>query len=61
MKCSFIKRDGSASLVLFFAGWGMDLNPFKDIDSSCDIAIIWNYEDFELPASQFYDYQNLHL
>ncbi len=61
MKCSFIKRDGSASLVLFFAGWGMDLNPFKDIDSSCDIAIIWDYEDFELPASQFYDYQNIYL
>ena len=58
MKHEFLKHSGSKSLVLFFTGWGMDATPFRTISINCDMAVIWNYEDFNIDTSQFSDYQN---
>lgn len=61
MKHEFLKHSGSKSLVLFFTGWGMDATPFRTISINCDMAVIWNYEDFNIDTSQFSDYQNIYI
>ena len=37
-------KDTGAPLVVFFAGWGMDENPFADYDADdCDFAVCYDY------------------
>ena len=49
MKSEFITHLGeNKSLILLFAGWGMDATPFHKIKTRCDMAVIWDYEDFDI-------------
>lgn len=62
MKYEFLKHNGSKSLVLFFTGWGMDATPFRSINTECDMAVVWEYVNFNIDdVLQFRNYQNIYL
>ena len=53
MNIDFLRRSGSPTLELFFAGWGMDSRPFawaadSPHTASCDFAVCYDYKDMEL-------------
>lgn len=50
MKHAYIVRRSSPRLLLFFAGWGMDSNPFAALDApdGYDLAVVWDYRDRQL-------------
>ena len=53
MNIDFLRRSGSPTLELFFAGWGMDSRPFAwAVDSpytaDCDFAVCYDYTDIQL-------------
>ncbi|MDE6489298.1 MAG: DUF452 family protein, partial [Paramuribaculum sp.] len=44
MEIKHLISTGSPRLLLFFAGWGMDENPFSDISpTDCDFAVVYDY------------------
>ena len=52
MKIDFLRRCGSPTLELFFAGWGMDSRPFAWAANSphtagCDFAVCYDYTGME--------------
>lgn len=52
MKHKFIKDSGSRRLVVLFAGWGMDSNPFAglSVPEGYDLAVVWDYRNLDLDA-----------
>ena len=53
MNIDFLRRNGSPTLELFFAGWGMDSRPFAWAADSphtadCDFAVCYDYTDIQL-------------
>ncbi len=57
MNLSFINRGDNRRLILIFAGWGMDANPFRGlVREGYDIAVAWDYttEDFDFSALRHY-------
>lgn len=49
MNYKFINKDIDNNAILFFAGWGMDKNPFlwaKNLP--LDFIVIYDYSNFEL-------------
>ena len=53
MNIDFLRRSGSPTLELFFAGWGMDSRPFAWAADSphtadCDFAVCYDYTDMQL-------------
>lgn len=53
MNIDFLRRCGSPTLELFFAGWGMDSRPFawaadSPHTANCDFAVCYDYTDMEL-------------
>ena len=53
MNIDFLRRSGSPTLELFFAGWGMDSRPFAWAADSphtadCDFAVCYDYTDIQL-------------
>lgn len=44
MKIKHLTNTGSSRLLLFFAGWGMDENPFSSFrPTDCDFAVAYDY------------------
>lgn len=55
MNIDFLRRCGSPTLELFFAGWGMDSRPFAwaaDLPhiANCDFAVCYDYTGMELES-----------
>jgi biotin synthesis protein BioG len=50
MKSDWLFQNGSDTLVLFFAGWGMDRRPFAHLTSEHDLLMFYDYRDLSLPA-----------
>ena len=53
MNIDFLRRCGSPTLELFFAGWGMDSRPFAwaadaPHTADCDFAVCYDYTDIQL-------------
>lgn len=49
MKHEFVIRSGNRRLLLIFAGWGMDANPFRHISRpGYDVLVVWDYRDLSL-------------
>lgn len=71
MKSSFLIRDGHPVLYLFFAGWGMDEQPFLPIAKLledgklklpvADLCILYDYTDLNLDLEQFKPYLEVRL
>lgn len=43
MKQEFILQRNAPGVIIFFAGWGMDIHPFRHLESRCDIYICYDY------------------
>ena len=52
---------GSKSIALFFAGWGMDATPFRNMAIDCDMAVVWDYSNLEIDLSILREYQSIYL
>ena len=57
MKIDFLRRCGSPTLELFFAGWGMDSRPFAWAADSphianCDFAVCYDYTGLALRSAE---------
>lgn len=51
MKSKLYTGNTSDSLIVFFAGWGMDTRPFLHLNSEeSDVMILYDYRNIELPA-----------
>ena len=60
MKIDFLRRCGSPTLELFFAGWGMDSRPFAWAADSphtvgCDFAVCYDYTGLNLRGAELAD------
>ena len=52
MKAKFIKQGDTSLLTLFFAGWGMDANPFADyVGGRGDLLVLYDYTDLDFDVS----------
>ena len=61
MKYIILNKQNNKSIILFFAGWGMDFNPFKKIEEpGYDYALIYDYSDFGLDLN-LEEYTNIHI
>lgn len=62
MKLEFTVKQGNKKLILIFAGWGMDSNPFRNIRlDGHDIAVVWDYRDMTLDITPFAVYSDIYL
>lgn len=56
MKVEWINGKSSDRLVVFFAGWGMDAEPFRSGEKAYDTLIVWDYTELtglpELPTDR---------
>lgn len=46
MQTSF-KNNNSDELILLLDGWGMDENPYKPLESNCDVLFVFDYSNLE--------------
>lgn len=62
MKQEFIIRENHQRLLLFFAGWGMDVTPFSEIHpDGCDWMICYDYRSLEFDENLLRDYSEITL
>ena len=57
MNIDFLRRSGSPTLELFFAGWGMDSRPFawaadSPHTANCDFAVCYDYTHLNFPGAE---------
>ena len=51
MIAQWINRAGSAGLLVFFNGWGMDARPFSQLDSTgLDVLMCYDYSGMKMPV-----------
>jgi biotin synthesis protein BioG len=57
MKTSWLNKNNNKNLIVFFAGWSFDENPFKFLDcGTFDVLFVYDYNDFSsLEISQNYE------
>ena len=54
-------NEGNSELLIFFAGWSFDENPFKFLDASgLDVVVIYDYSDLTLDVD-FSGYEKYYL
>ncbi len=62
MQQEFIIKQGSANLIVFFAGWGMDANPFKDfILENHDLLICYDYRTLDFNHALLKGYNKINI
>ena len=60
MKAFWLNKQNNKNLIVFFAGWSFDENPFKNIISkNYDVVIFYDYNNLEFQKDiDFSSYQN---
>lgn len=61
MKTEFIKKEGSKSLILVFAGWAMNANLFRNIHTDNDLAVCYDYRDMTFNKEIISTYNVIHI
>ncbi len=61
MKQVFISRKQTPQLTLFFAGWGMDENPFLQSKGENDLMICYDYREQQWDTSALESYRSIHV
>lgn len=52
MQASWLIKNNSKKLIVFFNGWSMDENAVKHLSTSQhDVVMLYNYSDLEIPES----------
>ena len=60
MKQQFIQKNNTQSLILFFAGWGMDTNPFlQTFETTSDLCICYDYTSLDFDANIIQSYESI--
>ncbi|MDE5744352.1 MAG: DUF452 family protein, partial [Paramuribaculum sp.] len=60
MNHEIISHIGSSRLIIFFAGWGMDDTPFRNMKfPGYDVAVVWNYSTPGFAADFWHDYSEI--
>lgn len=60
MQYRFITKSDNTRLLIIFAGWAMDANPFADLRrQGYDILVLWDYRDFSFDWSITYNYSEI--
>ena len=59
---TFITHKGTNDLILFFAGWGMDTQPFAELKHiGCDCCICYDYTHLDFDTTPLLDYKNIEV
>ena len=59
---TFISRRHTPDLVLFFAGWGMDLRPFAELKHiGCDCCICYDYTRLDFDPTPLLGYRHIEV
>lgn len=61
MKQFFVKKNDTDTLNLLFLGYGQDEKPFLKLKSTNDLAIVYDYEDFDFDESLYSEYKKINL
>ena len=61
MNQHIITRNNTHSLVLFFAGWGMDCQAFTNMKLNCDFMIAYDYENFDFNIDLVKSYDSIYV
>lgn len=62
MKQYFVKQCHLPSLVLFFAGWGMDEHPFQDYNpKERDLLVCYDYRSLDFDFSLLKEYRDIRV
>ncbi|NLB68090.1 MAG: DUF452 family protein [Lentisphaerae bacterium] len=62
MKHELLSKNGNSNLTIFFAGWGMDNNPFTDYRSGkSDILICFDYSNLHFKIELLDKYKNVRV
>ena len=63
MQGTWLHHSNRKACLLFFAGWGMDPQPFRLLDpGDLDVHMVWDYRhDQGLEVRRFAGYETLHL
>lgn len=61
MQHEFIKKSGTNSLVILFAGWGMSPKPFYNIICNHDLLVVYDYNDFYFDLNIIEGYSNYYV
>lgn len=62
MKQLFVKHSHSDRLLLIFAGWAMDANPFRHVSRpGYDTLVVWDYRDLSIDWSEAAAYDEIVL
>ena len=57
---SYLINNNSDNLLIFFTGWGCDECEFEHLKSSCDVLLLYDYNDLTLEFD-FSKYKNIDL
>lgn len=61
MKHYWLNKSGNSELLIFFAGWSFDENPFKFLKTEeLDVLVIYDYRDLTLDVD-FFGYEKYYL
>lgn len=62
MKHEFVKQTGSRRLILIYAGWAMDAEPFRHVcRPGYDTMVVWDYRDLTMNWSGVSSYDEIAL
>ena len=62
MQFHWLNKQNNKDLIIFFAGWSFDENPFKFLDCGAfDVIIIYDYNSIDLPEIDLSPYKNINL
>lgn len=60
MKYKYIVKKNNPGIILLFAGWSMDANPFRGLKiNGYDLLVIWDYTDIEFNPADLTDYDEV--
>ncbi len=61
MKHTWLNKSGNPELVIFFAGWSFDAEPFKFLKTDgVDVVVVYDYRDLKFDLD-FSGYEKYHL
>ncbi|MCM1009587.1 MAG: DUF452 family protein [Fusobacterium sp.] len=61
MKHSWLNKSGNSELLIFFAGWSFDAEPFKFLQTDgLDVIVVYDYRDLTFDLD-FSGYEKYHL
>lgn len=60
MKQAFTKQTQSKTLIMLFAGWGMDAKTLSQVGrKGFDTLVVWDYRETQLDTTQLSDYEEI--